>query len=172
MASLIENLTDVLGRLCGEYEGLLKLTMEKKPVIISGDLKALEQITDEEQIVVSRINRLDRERQEVIRDIANVINRDVEELKLTAIIQMLEPRPSEQQKVAEVYDRLKSVVHKVQNANSQNRELLKSALELVEFDINMLQAMKSAPETANYNRGAYSAGSVIGLDRNGFDAKQ
>lgn len=172
MASLMENLIDVLDRLCGEYESLLKLTMDKKPVIISGDLKALEKITDEEQIVVNRINRLDHERQEAVHDIANVINRDVEELKLTNIIQMLEPRPSEQQKVAAVYDRLKNVVRKVQDANSQNRELLKSALEMVEFDINMLQAMKSAPETANYNRGAYSAGTVMGRNRNEFDAKQ
>lgn len=172
MASLMENLIDVLSRLCEEYEILLGLTIKKKPVIISGELEELAKITDEEQIVVSRINHLERDRQTALHDIANVVNRDVEELKLINIIQMLEPRPSEQKKVAEVYDRLGSIVHRVQSTNSQNRELLQNALEMVEFDINMLQAIKSAPETANYNKGAYNAGSVIGLDRNGFDAKQ
>ncbi|MBR6770450.1 MAG: flagellar export chaperone FlgN, partial [Lachnospiraceae bacterium] len=132
----------------------------------------LSKITDEEQIVVSRINQLDHQRREVVHDIANVVNRDVEDLKLAAIIQMLEPRPTEQQKLAEVYDRLGKAVRRVQQVNMQNKELLTNALELVEFDMNVLQAVKTAPKTANYNKGAHSAGSVIGVDRNGFDAKQ
>lgn len=172
MASLMENLIQVLGNLCDEYEGLLGLSRNKMPVIIAGNLEELSKITDEEQIVVSRINQLDHKRQEVIHDIANVVNRDVEDLKLTNIIQMLEPRPVERQSLSEVYDRLKLVVGQVQQVNSQNRELLVNALEMVEFDINMLQAMKAAPATANYNKGASNAGSVIGVDRNGFDAKQ
>lgn len=172
MASLMESLIDILGKLCGEYENLLGLSTKKTPVIISGDLTELSKITDEEQIVVSRINHLDHDRQSVIRDIANVVNRDVEDLKLINIIQMLEPRPLERQKLAEVYDRLKDIIRKVQRVNSQNRELITSALEMIEFDINMIQAVKAAPETANYNKGAYSAGSVIGVDRSGFDAKQ
>ena len=85
---------------------------------------------------------------------------------------MLGPRPVEQQKLAKVYDRLKSVVHRVRAVNEQNRDLIMNALEMIEFDINMFQAMKAAPETANYNRGAYSAGSVIGVNKSGFDAKQ
>lgn len=172
MASLMEGLIDVLGELCTEYENLLGLSTDKTPVIISGNLEELSKITDEEQIVVSRINHLNHNRQEVIRDIANVVNRDVEDLKLTNIIQMLEPRPVEQQKLAVVYDRLKDIVHKVQRVNMQNKELLSNALEMIEFDMNMLNAMKAAPETANYNKGAYSSGSVIGVDRNSFDAKQ
>ena len=108
----------------------------------------------------------------MIQDIANVVNRDVEDLILTNIIQMLEPRPVEQQKLAKVYDRLKSVVHRVRAVNEQNRDLIMNALEMIEFDINMFQAMKAAPETANYNRGAYSAGNVIGVNKSGFDAKQ
>lgn len=172
MASLMENLIQVLGNLCDEYEDLLGLSRNKTPVIIAGNLEELSKITDEEQIVVSRINQLDHKRQEVIHDIANVVNRDVEDLKLTNIIQMLEPRPVERQSLSEVYDRLKLVVGQVQQVNSQNRELLVNALEMVEFDINMLQAMKAAPATANYNKGASNAGSVIGVDRNGFDAKQ
>ena len=172
MASLMENLIATLGDLYEEYENLLGLSTQKKPVIISGNLEELSKITDEEQIVVSRINRLDRKRQEVVRDIANVVNRDVEDLKLDSIIQMLEPRPAEQQKLAVVYDKLRDSVHKVKQINEQNRELIINALEMIEFDINMVQAMSAAPETANYNKGAYSTGSVIGVDRSGFDAKQ
>ena len=45
------------------------------------------------------------------------------------------------------------------------------ALEMVEFDINMLRAMRQAPETNNYGRSAMSVGETLGSVR-GFDAKQ
>ena len=56
--------------------------------------------------------------------------------------------------------------------NEQNRILIENALEMVEFDMNMLQAMKNAPETANYNKGAYNTGTHMGVDGSGFDARQ
>ena len=47
----------------------------------AGDLEGLQKITDEEQIVVARINHLDAKREEVTKDIANVLNKDVNKLK-------------------------------------------------------------------------------------------
>ena len=168
MASLIENLINVLEQESVEYETLLGLSMKKTPVIVSGDLQALQQITDEEQVVANKITNLDNRRAEIMKDIANVTNKDVNTLKLVNLIQMLESRPSESRQLAEVHDKLKTVVGNMKRVNEQNGELIRQSLEMVAFDMNLLQAMKAAPETANYNRGAYSAGDVIGTDRGGF----
>lgn len=172
MASLMENLIDILNKESSEYDKLLELSMKKTPTIVDGDLKNLQIITDEEQIVVSRINNLEKLRTENIKDIANVLNKDVKTLKLANLIDMLEARPIERQSLAEVHDRLQSVVRNVQMINNQNRELISHALEMVEFDMNLIQTMKKAPETAEYNRGAYNTGSSMGISRSGFDAKQ
>lgn len=172
MASLMENLIEVLGKESAEYENLLGLSMRKTPAIVAGNLEELAKITDEEQNVVGRINRLDIKRQEVFADIANVINRDVKVLKISDLIAMLAARPEEQQKLAKVHDKLRAAVHEVQRVNEQNRILILNALEMVEFDMNMLQSMKAAPETANYNKGAYNTGEHMGVGVKGFDAKQ
>lgn len=172
MASLMENLITVLTDECQEYENLLKLSEEKTPAIVAGSLEDLARLTDEEQAVVDRIGHLEKLRDENFTDIANVVNRDVKMLKLTDLIDMLSQRPEEQQKLAKVHDRLKSVVYAVRRVNNQNRELLKNAMEMVEFDLNILQAMKTAPQTANYDRGAYNTGSQMGVAKSGFDAKQ
>ena len=171
MASLMEVLIDILEKESQEYEQLLALSMKKTPIIVSEDLDALSQITDEEQLVASRITNLDNQRMAVIKDIANVTNKDVESLKLANIIEMLANRPQESGKLAEVHDKLKIVLGSMQQVNEQNRELIAHSLEMVEFDMNLLQAMKTAPETANYNKGAYSAGDVMGDGSGGFDAK-
>jgi len=172
VASLMENLIAVLQQECVEYNGLLELSGRKTPIIVAGDLNNLEKITDEEQLIVSRINHLDTIRNEAVQDIANVLNKDVTKLKIADLIKMLEQRPEEQQKLAAASDALQSVVRNVARVNGQNRELIQNALEMVQFNMNLIQSMKAAPETANYNRGAYNTGDIIGIERKSFDAKQ
>ncbi len=172
MASLMENLIEVLEKESGEYESLLELSMRKTPVIVAGSLEELAKITDEEQNVVDRINHLDVKRQEVFADVANVINKDVKVLKISDLIEMLAERPEEQKKLAIVHDKLRTVLNEVGRVNEQNRVLIQNSLEMVEFDMNMLQSMKAAPETANYNRGACNTGEHMGVRTKGFDAKQ
>ena len=172
MASLMEVLIDVLEKESQEYENLLALSMKKTPVIVSEDLEQLAKITDEEQIIVSRINHLDHQRNEAVNDIANVLNKDVEKLKIVDLIKMLATRPEEQEKLAIVFDKLQDNVRSVKRINEQNRELIQEALELVQFNMNVLQAMNKAPETANYNKGAYNTGDMIGSSYKAFDAKQ
>ncbi len=110
MASLMEVLIDVLEKESQEYENLLTLSMKKTPVIVSEDLAELARITDEEQIIVSRINHLDHQRNEAVNDIANVLNKDVDNLKIVDLIRMLAARPDEQEKLAAVFDKLQDNV--------------------------------------------------------------
>ncbi len=172
MASLMETLIEVLEKENLEYGNLLELSMKKTPAIVSDDIKALSEITDEEQIIVSRINHLDKQRVEAVNDIANVLNKDVTKLKIVDLIKMLAAKPQEQAKLASVFDDLRRNVHAVKRINEQNRELIENALELVQFNMQMIQAMNKAPETANYNKGAYNTGDVIGTVNKSFDAKQ
>ena len=172
MASLMENLISVLEEEGNAYEELLELSMKKTPIIVGGDLEGLQKITDEEQIVVAKINRLDAKRETVTKDIANVLNKDVTKLKLIDIINMMSQRPVEQKMLAAAHDKLKEVVGQMTRINEQNRDLIQSSLEMVEFDLNLIQSMKSAPQTANYTKGAYSSGAFMGRGSGGFDAKQ
>ncbi len=171
MASLMENLIEVLGQECDAYEGLLALSQKKTQVIASANLDHLQKITDDEQEAVGRITHLEKKRMEVTADIADVLNRDVEQLKLSNMIGMMAARPQEQAALAAAHDRLQGCVRELKRINEQNRELLENALEMVEFEMNMLQASKAAPETANYTRSAYNSGAQMGVS-SGFDAKQ
>lgn len=171
MASLMENLIEILDQEGREYEELLILSQKKTPVIVKGNLEELQSITDDEQNLAGKITNLEKKRMEITADIANVLNRDVEKLKLQNLIAMLEGRPAEQARLAEVHDRLRSAVRGLQRVNEQNRELLANALEMVEFELSLLQSAKLAPETANYTKSAFSSGMQMGV-YGGFDAKQ
>ena len=172
MASLMENLIEVLYKEAEEYEKLLGLSMKKTPIIVANNVTELQKITDEEQEVVGRIHSLDKERVSVTKDIANVLNMDVRTMKISDVVKVLEKRPEEQKNLQNAQARLTDLAKQLQRVNSQNSMLIEQALELVGYEINMYQAIKRAPETANYNRGAYNTGMAYGAPNAGFDAKQ
>jgi len=170
----MENLIQTLNEEAKVFERLLALSMKKTPVIIAQDLAGLQQITDEEQDVVIEVNRLEKKREVCMNDIASVLNKDVQTMNLSSLIKMMDNRPNEQQQLAAIHDKLKSLTEQLKRTNSQNESLIANALELVEFDMNLLQAYKTPPKTANYNKGAYNVGDSLGGEVNfgSFDAKQ
>ena len=173
MASLMENLMELLEEEAKGYEELLEISKQKTKVVVSNDVNELLKITEIEQPIVDRVNAIDKKRIETMRDIANVMNRDVESMTLPVLVQMLAQRPAEQNRLSAATDHLKQVVRDTARINEQNRELIGNALELVEFDLNIIRGLKAAPQTAEYTKGATSAGSRMGMSAAGrFDAKQ
>lgn len=172
MASLIDTLVEVLNGEDKEYQLLLDLSKGKTDVIVKGDLNALAVITDKEQQVVERINALENKRTDTMREIAKILNTDVAGLKLETLIGLLAKKPKDQKALSMVHDNLHATLYQMKIVNERNAELLQSAMEMVDFNMNLLTAMKRAPETANYNRGAYNTGDVLGAGSGRFDAKQ
>ena len=172
MASLVETLVDILDQECNKYEQLLGLSSQKTTIIIKGDLEALAKITDEEQYIIGDIQGLEKQRITAMKDIANVLNKDVDSLKLTDLIRILDKRPVDQKNLAVQRDRLVGVAENVRRVNGQNQQLLESSIEMVQFEMNIIQASKQAPQTANYSRAADTTGECLGYTSGGFDAKQ
>ncbi len=172
MASLMENLIDILGKENENYKILTGLSKEKTPIIIKGDLEGLALITEKEQDVLAVIMQLEKERIQVMKDIATVTNRTKEEIKLPDLIKMMEGRPSERNKLTELHDALKITLSEMKIINDRNRDLISNSLEMVDFEINLLQSMRKAPETADYDKSAYSVGNIMGSGSKRFDAKQ
>ena len=168
----MENLIEVLEQQSVTYAGLLELSKQKTPFIVEGDLENINRITDEEQIWLSKLASLEKKRTEVMKDIACVLNKDVATLKITNLVEMLSARPQEAALLAAARDSLAKVVRELQLVNERNKELIDHSLRLVEFDLTLLQSMKAAPTTANYDRGAYNTGSMMGVGTSSFDAKQ
>ncbi|MBO4845364.1 MAG: flagellar protein FlgN [Lachnospiraceae bacterium] len=167
----MEELINTLGQESEEYDRLLDLSLKKTPVIVSADLEALGKITDEEQLILSRLSHVEKKREECMKDIANVVNRDVNTLKLGDLITLLSSRPQEQKKLAVLHDKLSETIKQMRRSNEQNKQLIESSLELIQFDMNVIQAMKAAPETANYTKNAYASGDVMGVSSGRFDSK-
>lgn len=170
MASLMDNLVEVLEEENTQYEKLVELSKSKKRAIIKTDVVELEKITEQEQEVSGLLRNLDNRRDAVLKDMADVLGKDFKEMTITKLIGYLGGQPKEQERLSEIRAKILTTGNQMQECNRRNEELLNQALEMVEFDLTLFKSMRQAPETANYNKQAYNTGDI--LPNSGFDAKQ
>jgi ferritin len=168
VASLIEDLINTLDTENDEYTELLKLSQEKTPVIIAGDVKKLNDMIAKEQEHTDKLAVLESKRTQVVKDIATVLNKDVNTITVRNIIALLEGQEKEQNALATVYDKLRLTLNDMVVVNEINKQLIEESLELVNFNINYLNSINQIPETANYTKDAYNAS---GISNSTFDAK-
>lgn len=170
MASLIETLIDVLDKEYREYKDLLDLSKLKTTAIVNGNVDDLQDILVKEQGVISKINKLDDNRMESVKDICDVLNISIKDIKITKIIEMLSGQPKEQEALEGVHSRLKNTLNELVKINDNNKVLLKEKMDMMEFELNLAKNSVTAPQTTNYDKGAYETGNVSEVGS--FDAKQ
>lgn len=168
MASLIEDLINTLDMENEEYTELLKLSQEKIPVIIAGDVAKLNEMIAKEQVHTDKIAALENKRTQVVKDIATVLNKEVQTLTVKNIIALLKGQDEVQNALASVHDKLRLTLNDMVVVNEINKQLIEESLELVDFNINYLNSINQMPVTANYTKNAYNA---AGISNSIFDAK-
>ena len=170
MASLIDTLIDTLFEENKEYETLLELSMEKTGVIVKADNEGLNEIVMKEQRIIERINALEKTRTEVTKDIGLVLGKNPSELTLSRMIELLEKQTRECELLKQVRDKLSDTLGRMVKVNESNKALLNESLEMIQFEMNILQSMKQAPATANYSGNTYADNSYG--TATAFDTKQ
>ena len=171
MASLTEELINVLTAEQDVYQELIPISEQKTKVIIQNDLKSLQEITEREQQAVERLNVLERRREEVVVNMGTVLNRDPRTLKLKNMVKLLEKRPEEQKQLAELHDSLTASIKRLSDINERNKVLINQSLEMIQFEMNLVQSARMAPGSNNYNKQAASF-DMPTASSGMFDAKQ
>ena len=145
------------------------LSLKKTRIIVKNDLQSLTSITEEEQALVSRISKLEKKRQEVIRNIGVVMNKKESELNFLSIINLIRGQEREQQELRIIHDKLKSTSSLLAMLNERNQMLIKQSLEMIDFDMNLLQSLRTSPGVGQYNTS--SEVELQGENSGMFDAK-
>lgn len=170
MASLVEELINVLAEEESIYKKLTEYGEKKRQIIIDADMPELEKLTDLEQQASDELLTKSNKQIELLGDIATVLGKTDEKMTVTRLIGYLDKQPDIQSKLTETRDSLLDTADQMQKINDLNSQLLAQAIEMTEFDITLFKSMRQAPETANYDKSAYNTGTILGSS--GFDAKQ
>lgn len=170
MASLVDELINVLCEEEKRYIALLDCAERKTQIVIDANIPELQKLTDEEQVRSDDLLALGNKQVQLLNDIKMVLGKKDEKLTVTTLIGYLGSQPQVQERLTTARDNLVNAANKLQLKNQQNEILLKQAIELTEFDITLFKSIRQAPETANYDKNAFNTGTLLGSS--GFDAKQ
>ena len=168
MASLVEELVNVLEAEKQIYTTLVGYEERKKDVLIAADVATLEEITTKEQLAGDDLIAYSNQQIQILKDIATVLGRTDGKMTVTRLISLLDTQPKVQMQLTEARDSLLEAANRMKSLSEQNAVLIRQAIELNEFDMTLFKSLRQAPETANYDKSAYNTGSLLG--GSGFDA--
>lgn len=175
MASLIENLIQGLNDEYVVYEQLLQVSREKTSAIVANNLERLKAITDQEQLLVDTVTSLENKRRDTMRNVAQVLSKNYADLKVTDIIEFLEGQDEFRIPLIEINEKLSKLAKQLREVNAHNQNLITEVLSMIEYNINLLQNLNRAPETAEYSKDMFKGGAAYdnaGMSVKSFDASQ
>ena len=164
MASLMNELLEVLENEEAGYRELVEASTRKKEVIIKADIRALEEITAEEQEIAGKIKNIENKRISIMEDIANVLNRKPEDLTVDALLEILANQPKEQEQLAKIRLQLKDTLTEMKNINEQNQTLVNQAMELVDDNTVVVVVDTNKPSYTECEELLYMTKTIVVLD--------
>lgn len=170
MASLVEELIDVLNEEEKMYQIFMEFGEQKRQILIKADVPALNALTAKEQTTSDDLLVLSNKQSRILQDIATVLGKTEEQMTVSRLIELMSTQPGIQKQLIEARNQLLETAARVAEMNRQNEVLIQQAIEMAEFDITLFKSLRQAPETANYDKNAYNTGTLLGSS--GFDTKQ
>lgn len=170
MASLVEELIDVLNEEEKMYQIFMEFGEQKRQILIKADVPALNALTAKEQTTSDDLLVLSNKQSRILQDIATVLGKTEEQMTVSRLIELMSTQPGIQKQLIDARDQLLETAARVAEMNRQNEVLIQQAIEMAEFDITLFKSLRQAPETANYDKNAYNTGTLLGSS--GFDTKQ
>ena len=144
MAGLVSNLIETLKGQTDLFKKTTALLMMKKEHIIENDMDALREVVKQENEILPKALKNDKEREKIMANIAIVLNKKQEDLTLSLLAQLIDGQPEHKEFVAAV-DEFVVALEEMKAANDASKILVQDALEFVEFNMNIIHSSLDAP---------------------------
>ena len=131
MEEILKKLRDNLYQQAKLYEKLSELAKEKQKALIHSELSEIDRTTKLEEKLILDAGLLEQERLKWSEQIGKTMGKPAEELTLSELVD----RFPELQDV-QVY--LEKVIHQLKEIHEVNTELLKQAIQIVNFTVDLL----------------------------------
>ncbi len=146
MASMTEELISILDDEKENYIELLRHSKDKRKSLIDNKIDELQVLTNKEQIIITKLNRCEKKRTDIVDSLAAVLN-----LKSMTVTDIQEKLPKDD---AGLIDKIKlemlSIIDDLREVNKQNELLIQEGLNYTEYTLNVMQG--PTQESNSYGR--------------------
>lgn len=133
----LDSLYEVLENLIALHKALYTLAVQKKDVLIKGDVDALVQITHQEQKLIRAVEAAENKRMELVQELISTQGLTPKEATLSELIKSLNSAAAKT-RLAQVREELLRIVSELREANELNQQLLEQSLSFVTMSLDLL----------------------------------
>lgn len=145
MSEALRNLNENLKEQVEIYHETLNLEEFKQKALIKNDLQEIESITAQEEAMIIKVNRLEKQRLLWAEQIGLELGRVPEDLTLAELVEHFPV-------LEEVRLDLDRVVERLQEIHTINSQLLQQAMKIVDYTVGLLTHQESNTYTAPSKR--------------------
>ncbi len=149
MASLYEELVSNLNQQIEYYKELLEISKEKTNVIVKNDIDSLSKINTVENMLVTRLEKIDKKNKEVISDIIMVTGKKVDKYTVKEVAKLL--AKDEGDALVNLANNLVNVATEMKEVNEKNKLLVNTSLEFTEFSMNLYREVLDTNVKVTYD---------------------
>ena len=135
--SMWQNLLDVFGKLNVAYDKATELGERKHKALVTIDMDDLAKILDEEQLLTAKIQKLERQRGELLTNLSKVEPAIKVESKMEDLFN-LAPSRAVEERLKSLHKNLTKKVEKTIMLRDNNQILAQSALNAVKYHLNKI----------------------------------
>ncbi len=146
--SMWQNLIDILGKINLAYDNAISLGQRKHEALVTINMENLAKILDEEQLLTSKIQKLERQRGEILKNMSKSepsikIETKMQELFKLAPSRMIEDR------LKSLHKSLTNKVNQTIELRNNNQILAQGALNAVKTQLNKIGGARVEPTYGN-----------------------
>ena len=156
-------LIDVLGKICVVYDNLANIGERKRDALVTIDMEGLSKILDEEQLAAAKIQKLEKERGAILKELSKNNSAIKNSTKAEDFYQNA-PSLAMEKRLISLHKTLTKSVNRAIKIRDNNQILAQGALDAVKFHLNRLSNAAVEP---TYGK---SGGDIVTHQKN-FDFK-
>ncbi len=150
MASLYEELVSNLNEQLEYYGELVAIGAEKTGVIVANDIESLSKINTVENMLVVRLEKLDKKNREILKDIIMVTGKKIDNVTVKNVAALLSNE--EGTEIEGLTQKLYDVATQMKEVNEKNKLLVDTSLEYADFSMNVYREVFDTDVKVTYDK--------------------
>lgn len=127
---------DVMSKLLTTYKAMLRVSKDKRKVLVQADITALEDLLTKEQSLVVTVGKLEKEREIVLQKIVTAEHIIEPTAKMADLFSLCSNK--EAAVLKNIHEELNTIVAQVTENSATNELLISGALSAVNYNLNRL----------------------------------
>lgn len=143
MDKILASFIDTLQKQLLVYKKLYALSLEKQPVLVKGNIKELEKITKEEELLIIQVGRLEEQRKVLHRQLAGQFGVSPESFGASELVKRTDDKTGAF--FQSLVNEMTGVITDLGEKNKVNNEMIQNSLDYINFSLNVLTSDSLKP---------------------------